>query len=75
MCDIISKLQELKADGWEWDLRATKDEYHVSLWKPDWVTDDIYQARACVSGRSETSIKEAVDNAIDIAKNYLKTAF
>ncbi len=40
-------LEVLKSNGWEYSLTYSENQYSLIVWRPEWVTDNLYQARTC----------------------------
>lgn len=45
---VLEKIEEL---GWEWLMRKN----NAVLWRPEWVTSNLYKARACIEATGETN--------------------
>ena len=47
---VVEKMSET----WEFSLNYQDNKYKFLLWKPEWVTSNLYQARECKEGVSNT---------------------
>ena len=44
---VLEKLEEL---GWKWRMKKN----NIILWRPEWVTNNLAQSRACLEATGET---------------------
>ena len=58
-------LEKLIGLGWELSIRYESGTYSISIWEPERVTDNIYQAVPCPIGKGNTW-DEAVLNLMAI---------
>ena len=50
----VWQVVEKMSETWEFSLNYQDNKYKFLLWKPEWVTSNLYQARECKEGVSNT---------------------
>lgn len=57
---VLYALEMIKQNGWEFELRYAGGYYSLIAWKPEWVTNDLYQDIPCIGGEKEDSMFKAI---------------
>jgi len=52
--ELEKVIKDLIDNKWELEIRYTDNEYSFVVWKPEWVTNDLYAARVCPIGKGKT---------------------
>lgn len=60
--EIIDKY--LISRGYQYTIWRTDGEWDIAVCRPEWITNDIYQARPLPEGKGET-FEEAYKNLLD----------
>lgn len=68
----VSKIVEMLKQEWDFSIRWTNERFTIMVWKPGWVTDDLYRSVACPVGIGSTVEKAYDDLQENIPRHYAR---